>query len=62
MGAGTLGSWLYQAYGVPWLNNDPNQRLKSIRESEFSALVAAERNGGAIYAMEREPALPGQDP
>ena len=32
MGTGPLGSWLYQAYGVPWLKNDPNQRLKTITE------------------------------
>jgi hypothetical protein len=48
MGGGSLGTWLYQASGVPWLKNDPNQRLKSITAAEYDALVTAERNGGAI--------------
>ena len=45
---GRLGAQLYQAYGVPWLKNDPNQRLQNITPSEYSALVAAERSGGVI--------------
>lgn len=45
---GTLGEGLYQAYGVPWLKNDPNQQLKSIAAAEYDALVSAERMGGAI--------------
>ncbi len=48
MGSGTLGARLYEAYGVPWLKNDPNQRLKTMTESEYRAIVAEERNGGAI--------------
>jgi len=45
---GTLGERLYQAYGVPWLKNDPNQRLKSLTAAEYDALVDAERMGGAV--------------
>ena len=48
MGPGSLGSRLYQAYGVPWLKDDPNQRLKTITDAEYSSLIAEERNGGAI--------------
>jgi mono/diheme cytochrome c family protein len=45
---GSLGARLYQAYGGPWLKNDPNNRLENITPSEYNALVAAERSGGAI--------------
>ena len=48
MGGGTLGTWLYQAWGVPWLKDDPNLRLQKLTPAEYSALVAEERMGGAI--------------
>jgi len=48
MGEGPLGAHLYEAYGVPWLKDDPNRRLQSITKDEYNALVAAERAGGAI--------------
>jgi hypothetical protein len=48
MGNGTLGRWLYQALGVPWLKDDPNLRLKNLTAAEYAALVAEERLGGAI--------------
>lgn len=48
MGSGTFGAALYQAWGVPWLKDDPNQRLMSLSVSEYEAFVTAERTGGAI--------------
>jgi hypothetical protein len=48
MAGDALGARLYQAYGVPWLKNDPNRRLRNITPGEYNALVAAERAGGAI--------------
>jgi len=48
MGGGALGDWLYQAWGVPWLKDDPNLRLKKLTAAEYNALVAEERQGGAI--------------
>ena len=48
MGVGALGAALYQAWGVPWLKDDPNQRLMSLSADEYEAFVAAERTGGAI--------------
>jgi hypothetical protein len=48
MGAGSLGSGLYQAYGVPWLKDDPNQRLREITEAEYGAIITEERNGGVV--------------
>jgi len=62
MGHATLGSRLYQAYGVPWLSNDPNQRLKTITESEYGALVTEERNGGAITRWNGSPLFPAKIP
>ena len=48
MGGGRLGGWLYQAWGVPWLKDDPNKALKNVSAAEYDALVVAERQGGAI--------------
>ncbi len=62
MGGETFGLWLYQAYGVPWLKDDPNQRLKSITEAEYRALVAAERRGGAITRWNGSPLYPAKIP
>ena len=45
---GALGDSLYQAWGVPWLKDDPNLRLKNLTPAEYNALVAEERQGGAI--------------
>ena len=59
-GTGTLGSWLYQTYGVPWLRHDPNQHLKNMSEAEYAALVAAERNGGAITRWNGSPLFPAK--
>lgn len=53
---------MYQAYGVPWLKNDPNQRLKTITEAEYRALVTEERNGGAITRWNGSPLFPAKIP
>ena len=45
---GDRGMWLYQAYGVPWLKDDPNQRLKDFTDAEYEELVLAQRRAGAI--------------
>ena len=44
----TLGTQLYQAWGVPWLKDDPNQRLRNLKMDDYEAYVTAERMGGAI--------------
>src|SRR5262249_37020801 len=62
MGQGPLGGWLYQAYGVPWLKDDPNQRLKDITEAEYGALVAAEKDGGGITRWNGSPLFPAKIP
>ena len=62
MGEGTLGARLYQAYGVPWLNNDPNLQLTRITPGEYSALIAAERAGGVITRWNGSPLFPAKIP
>jgi hypothetical protein len=62
MGDGTLGTWLYQAYGVPWLKDDANRRLKTVTEAEYNTLVIAERNGGAITRWNGSPLYPAKIP
>ena len=48
MGPEPFGAWLYQAYGVPWQQDDTNERLKTLTKPEFGALITAAKNGGAI--------------
>src|SRR5215470_7875120 len=43
-----IGVWLYQAYGVPWLMDDPNQRLKDFTAADYEEFVLAQRRAGAI--------------
>jgi mono/diheme cytochrome c family protein len=45
---GARGMWLYQAYGVPWLKDDPNQRLKDFTDADYEEFVLAQRRAGAI--------------
>lgn len=48
MGGASLGSWLYQAYGTPWLRNDPGEQLKMFRQEDYEAWITADRYAGAI--------------
>ena len=48
MGAQPLGTFLYQAYGVPWRRDDINERLKAISQAEFRELRTGHNRGGAI--------------
>jgi hypothetical protein len=43
-----LGVSWYRAYGVPWLKDDPNERLKSIPPADAVAFAAAGMLGGAF--------------
>jgi hypothetical protein len=47
MGA-PLGSGLYQAFGVPWNENDVNGKLKTFRREDLETYTAAAILGGAI--------------
>jgi hypothetical protein len=43
-----IGMRLYRAYGVPWLKDDPNERLKTTTQSEYEMLDLASRAGGGL--------------
>jgi len=58
----TFGSWLYQAYGVPWLKDDPNARLKNATQADYKAFVAAERLGGIVVRWNGSPLYPTKIP
>jgi hypothetical protein len=42
------GPWLYQAYGVPWVENDINERVKSLTREEYLALNRGVGRGGGF--------------
>lgn len=46
MGPQPFGEWLYQAWGVPWRENDVNTRLKTMTEKEYAPLLRAFFRGG----------------
>jgi hypothetical protein len=46
--AGTIGSWAYQAYGVPWMNDPAGERMKEMTRVEFNAYIAAGILGGGV--------------
>jgi hypothetical protein len=43
-----IGMRLYRAYGVPWLKDDPNERLKATTEPEYEMLDLASRASGGL--------------
>ena len=48
MGGEKIGIWAEQAYGVPWLKDDANERLLNLTQPEYEAVVTAQRFAGAI--------------
>lgn len=46
--AGTIGSWAYQPYGVPWINDPAGERMKEMTHAEFNGHIAAGIPGGAV--------------
>jgi hypothetical protein len=48
LAAEKLGMWLYQAYGVPWNKDDPNERVKALSDAEYNALISAAVRGGGV--------------
>jgi hypothetical protein len=47
MGPEPLGTWFYQAYGMPWKKDDVNERLKTLTAAEYQAYLAAYSLGAA---------------
>ena len=43
-----VGSRLYQAYGVPWISDDPHQRLKTVNQEQYEQLDLAARTSGGL--------------
>lgn len=43
-----LGQLWYRAYGVPWLKEDPNERLKTMKAADATAFAGAGMQGGAF--------------
>lgn len=48
MNAEPIGTRLYEAYGVPWLKDDPNLRLKGVTQAEYEQLDLAFRASGGL--------------
>lgn len=57
-----IGMWLYRAYGVPWINNDIHDRLKSVTQEEYEALDLAHRTSGALLRWNGSPFYPAKIP
>src|SRR4030095_13640407 len=45
---GSIGAWLYQAYGAPWTGDADGERLKTMTDAVFPQYVAAHLAGGAV--------------
>jgi hypothetical protein len=43
-----IGSWLYQAYGVPWRTNDVHERLRTFTQDQYEELDTASHSSGGI--------------
>ncbi len=48
MGTDAIGPGLYQAWGVPWRQDAPNDRLKNMERAEYDALRAAYGRSGGL--------------
>ena len=46
--SGPIGSWAYQAYGTPWVDDPAGERLREITLDEFNAYIAAGIRGGGV--------------
>jgi mono/diheme cytochrome c family protein len=46
--SGSIGSWLYQAYGAPWTGDPDGERLKTMTETDHQQYVTANLRGGAV--------------
>jgi mono/diheme cytochrome c family protein len=45
---GSVGSWLYQAYGAPWTGDPDGERLKGMTDADLQQYVTANFRGGAV--------------
>ena len=45
---GSIGAWLYQAYGAPWTGDPDGERLKTMTDGDLQQYVTANFRGGAV--------------
>ena len=57
----SIGLQLYEAYGMPWVNEDVHRKLKTATQSEYEALDLAARAGG-IPRWNGSPLFPAKVP
>ena len=48
MGPEPIGMWLYRAHGVPWIENDINERMKETTREQYDVLRRAVVLGGGV--------------
>jgi hypothetical protein len=46
--AGPIGSWAYQAYAAPWVDDSAAELLESMTQGEFDAYIGAGIRGGGV--------------
>jgi hypothetical protein len=46
--AGPIGSWAYQSYGTPWVDDPAGEALKDMTEEEYNAWIGAGIAGGGV--------------
>jgi hypothetical protein len=62
MGDEPFGMRLYRAYGVPWVKDDIQERLKTLTANDFPAWIAANARGGAVPRWNGSPFYPAKIP
>ena len=62
MASESIGMRLYRAYGVPWITNDVNERLKTVTQDEYEALDLAHRTSGALVRWNGSLLFPAKIP
>jgi hypothetical protein len=62
MSSGPIGEQLYQAFGVPWREDDVNQQLKTVTQAQYEALDLASRASGGIVRWNGSLLFPAKIP
>jgi mono/diheme cytochrome c family protein len=62
MGDESFGAWLYQAYGVPWKQEDIHERMKTMPEAEYNLWINSAVRGGGVPRWNGSPYYPAKMP
>ncbi len=62
MGTESFGTWLYQAYGVPWKEDDIHERVKAMSEADYNLWINAAVRGGGVPRWNGSPYYPAKIP